>query len=188
MVNLAIFISGTGTNALQLLDNEDDYYQIKLLITSNPISPSIKAFQDKGIQVVTEKSIWNNPEKLKSVLDKENIELIVLAGWLRLIPKQIVDAFPQQIINIHPSLLPKYGGKGMYGDHVHQAVLESKEKHSGITIHYVNEAYDKGAIIAQISIPVDENDDLESLKKKIQKLEHKYYPMIVSEISKTRSQ
>jgi phosphoribosylglycinamide formyltransferase-1 len=102
-----------------------------------------------------------------------------LAGFLKKIPEKLIQQYPEQIVNIHPSLLPKFGGKGMYGDHVHNAVIESQEKESGITIHLVNEEYDKGKILSQFSVPVAQNETVETLREKIKKLEHTHFPQVI---------
>ena len=117
-------------------------------------------------------------ERLKAA----NIDLIVLAGFLWILPESLVKAFPDKIINIHPALLPKFGGKGMYGMNVHKAVIEAKEKESGISIHFVNEHYDKGEIIAQYKCPVSENDTAETLAEKIHELEYKHFPETIEKL------
>ena len=108
--------------------------------------------------------------------------MVVLAGFLLKVPKSLVLAFPNRIVNVHPALLPKFGGKGMYGKHVHRAVIDAQEVESGITIHYVNERYDDGAIIFQAKCDVDENDDVRALEKKVRALEHKHYAKIIDQI------
>ena len=115
-------------------------------------------------------------------LRKEDIDLIVLAGFLWLIPENLIRAFPNKIINIHPALLPKYGGKGMYGMNVHKAVLENKEGESGISIHYVNEKFDEGEIIFRKKCTISPNETPESLAEKIQAMEHEYYPKIIESL------
>jgi phosphoribosylglycinamide formyltransferase-1 len=115
-------------------------------------------------------------------LKKKKIDFIVLAGFLWKIPKTLINAFHNKIINIHPALLPAYGGKGMYGDAVHKAVIGGKEKQSGITIHFVDEKYDHGKIIFQATCPVTENEDIQSLSKKIHELEHKFYPIQIEKL------
>src|SRR5690606_29939557 len=115
-------------------------------------------------------------------LKQRDIQWIVLAGFLWKIPTTLINAFPGKIINIHPALLPKYGGKGMYGHFVHEAVIEAKEKESGITIHYVDEQFDHGKHILQLTCPVDETDTPETLAKKIQVLEHKHYPEVIAQL------
>ena len=117
-----------------------------------------------------------------SFLEREQPDLIVLAGFLWKCPKNIIAHFPNKIVNIHPSLLPKYGGKGMYGMYVHEAVIAAQEKESGITIHYVNEHYDEGAIIFQERVPISPEDTPESLAQKIHEVEHRTFPLIIKQL------
>ena len=114
----------------------------------------------------------------------QNIDVVVLAGLLWLVPQHLIEAFPNKIINIHPALLPKYGGKGFYGEHVHEAVVAAKEEFSGITIHYVNECYDSGAIIFQAKVALEEGETADSLAAKIHKLEYQHYPEVIEELLK----
>jgi len=182
MKNIVIFASGNGTNAENIIRyfREKKTAIINGVITNNPKAGVIKRAENLDVPVtVLDKEALRHPEKLLSNLKDLNTDLIVLAGFLKKIPDEIVAAFPDRIMNVHPALLPKYGGKGMYGMHVHEAVIENKEPKSGITIHYVNEKYDEGAIIFQTETPVFENDTPESLAKKIHKLEYEYFPKIV---------
>ena len=117
-------------------------------------------------------------------LQKKQVDLIILAGFLWKIPSPLINAYPQKIVNIHPALLPKYGGKGMYGSRVHQAVIDAKEKESGITIHYVDEIYDHGKIVLQAACPVDEQDTAETLAAKVHALEHLHYPAVIAQLVK----
>ena len=121
-------------------------------------------------------------DKIVTILINKKIDLIVLAGFLWLVPKTLIKAFPGKIINIHPALLPKYGGKGMYGQNVHNTVIDNKEKESGITIHYVNEEYDKGDIIFQAKCKVEHDDNGETLANRIHQLEYKHYPEIIEKV------
>ena len=123
-----------------------------------------------------------NPEHVLSILKKFDINFIVLAGYLLKVPEYLINAYPNYIINIHPALLPKHGGKGMYGDNVHKAVVENKDKESGITIHYVNENYDEGTIIFQAKCPVSESDTYEDVANKVHALEYKYFPEIIEQV------
>lgn len=132
--------------------------------------------KDNGLHTLSfDRTDFYETDKILNLLLKEDPDLIILAGFLWKVPEKIVQRFPRKIINIHPALLPKYGGKGMYGNHVHQAVLANKEAYSGISIHYVNAFYDEGQLIAQFKTPVTAEDDLDSLKEKIQKLEHENF-------------
>lgn len=185
MKNIVIFASGNGTNAENIIRyfKEKNTAIIRNIITNNPKAGVINRAENLDVPVtVLDKEALQNPEKLLVKLKDLNTDLIVLAGFLKKIPVEIVTAFPNKIMNVHPALLPKYGGKGMYGMHVHEAVIENKESKSGITIHYVNERYDEGAIIFQAETPVFENDTPESLAERIHKLEHEYFPEIVEKI------
>lgn len=183
MINAAIFASGEGTNAENLFTYfaNDPRIRIKLVIT-NRDSAGIVARAEKhkkNVQIVSKAALENYSDKLIEFLKVEKIDLIILAGFLLKIPEAFVKAFPNKIINLHPALLPKYGGAGMYGMYVHKAVIENKEKESGITIHYVNEEYDKGEIIIQARTPVLENDTPETLAKRIQQLEFEHLPKAI---------
>ena len=141
----------------------------------------------KAIDLGVHSFVFNKDEltSLPVVLDKllaERVDLVVLAGFLLKVPKSLVLAFPNRIVNVHPALLPKFGGKGMYGKHVHSAVIDAQEVESGITIHYVNERYDDGAIIFQAKCDVGENDDVRALEKKVRTLEHEHYAKIIDQI------
>ncbi len=183
MINAAIFASGEGTNAENLFTYfaNDSRIKIKLVIT-NKDSAGIVARAEKhkkNVQIVSKTALENYTDKLIEFLKVEKIDLIILAGFLLKVPEAFVKAFPNKIINLHPALLPNYGGKGMYGMNVHKAVIENKEKESGITIHFVNEEYDKGKIILQAKCEVTENDSPESLSKKIQRLEFEFLPKAI---------
>lgn len=181
MKRIAILASGSGTNA----ENIINYFK-----NSDSISVAHVLSNKKDAKVLERARRLNIPNRsfdknAFSVTDevlnflKKNADYIILAGFLWKIPTKIIDAFPNKIINIHPALLPKYGGKGMYGMHVHNAVVENKEKQSGITIHYVNENYDEGAIIFQKSFEVLEGDKPEDVAQKIHKLEYEYFPKVI---------
>lgn len=183
MINAAIFASGEGTNAenLFIYFANDPRIKIKLVIT-NKDSAGIVARAEKhkkNVQIVSKAALENYTNQLIEFLKVEKIDLIILAGFLLKIPEAFIKAFPNKIINLHPALLPNYGGAGMYGMNVHKAVIENKEKESGITIHFVNEEYDKGEIILQATLPVFETDTPESLAKKIQKLEFEHLPKAI---------
>ena len=182
MKKIAIFASGSGTNAENIVEYlRGKQIAIPAMILSN--NPKAKVLQraerlQVPYTVFTRKDFYETDHVLNNLLDHQ-IDLIVLAGFLWLIPEKIIRAFPNRIINIHPALLPKYGGKGMYGDKVHRAVIENGEKESGISIHYVNEKYDEGQIIFQSRCPVEKDDTPESLAAKVHALEYKYYPEVV---------
>jgi phosphoribosylglycinamide formyltransferase-1 len=183
MINAAIFASGEGTNAENLFKYfaNDPRIKIKLVITNRDDAGVIARAEKykKNVHVVSKAALENYTDKLIEFLKVENIDLIILAGFLLKIPHAFIDAFPNRIINIHPALLPKYGGKGMYGANVHKAVLEGKDAESGITIHYVNNEYDAGEIILQAKIKIEPGDTHESLAKKVQQLEFEYLPKAI---------
>ncbi len=189
MINVAIFASGEGTNAENLFKyfKNDHRVKIKLVVVNNDTAGVIAKAEahKKTVQLISKTSLNEYSNQIIEFLKAENINLIVLAGFLLKIPESFVKAFPNQIINIHPSLLPKYGGKGMYGINVHNAVIENKETESGITIHYVNEEYDKGEFIMQAKCSIDTNDTTESLQRKIRNLELEYLPKAIEKIIST---
>jgi phosphoribosylglycinamide formyltransferase 1 len=182
--NIAIFASGTGSNAQKIIDGPDGkrstLYKVSLIICNNPRAGVLDIAKKENIpSVVIEKMRFFHGDAYVDLLKEKEIDLVVLAGFLWKLPGALIDAFPRKIINIHPALLPKYGGKGMYGNHVHETVIKAKEKESGITIHYVDEHYDNGDIILQLKCPVFDNDTAASLSSRIHKLEHQYYPRVV---------
>ncbi len=188
MKKILIFASGSGTNAEKIYEYflTDSQVKIAKIYCNNSKAGVIQRANRLGIEL----RLFNREEyKNLSLLEEiknEKPDLIVLAGFLWLIPAEMVQAFPKKIINLHPALLPKYGGKGMYGHFVHEAVIENKEKESGITIHYVNEKYDEGAIIKQASYPISEQDCVESISQKGQKLEHQWFPLVVDQILRSQ--
>lgn len=186
MVNIAIFASGNGTNAERLINyfNGSTQVKIKLIITNNEEAGIVTIANNykKNLQLISKATLTNYAEQFIDFLKTEKVDLIVLAGFLLKIPEQLVKAFPNRIINIHPSLLPKYGGKGMYGKFVHEAVIAAKEQYSGITIHFVNEEYDKGEIILQEKCSINDVETIDSLAKKIQELEHHFLPLAVDKV------
>lgn len=183
--NIAIFASGKGTNAINIINQfkKSEDIDIKLLICNNELSEVVKSAKRLRVEVLvlTNEQI-NDSKLLIDTCNWYNINLITLAGFLRKLPEEFINYFTNQIINIHPSLLPKYGGKGMHGDNVHRVVLENKEKESGVTLHFVNSDYDNGEIIAQFKCEIDDNETLETLKEKINKLEMIYYPYVIETI------
>ena len=180
MKKIAIFISGAGSNAQRMMTYFAGHQKIKVscLISSKKNVKSL--LNAKNTRCGTK--IWLNEqdkEHILGVLEANGIDWIVLAGFLKKIPESMIRAYSNKIINLHPSLLPKYGGKGMYGMYVHRAVIEGKEKESGITIHYVNEEYDKGKIIQQFKTPIQVSDDADSLFEKIRHLEINHFTQTV---------
>ena len=184
-INIAIFASGGGTNAQAILEYfaENRGVEIKCIYSNNSDAYALTRGKNFGTDTFAfSRNEFYKTRLVQKHLESHKIDLIVLAGFMWLVPQPLVDAF--NILNIHPALLPNYGGKGMYGDFVHQAVINNSEKESGITIHYVNNEYDKGSIILQAFCPVLPNDTADSLAKKIHKLEHKHYPETISQIVK----
>lgn len=182
--NIVIFASGSGSNAEQIVQyfQSNSSVEVSAFFTNNAKAGVIERGNRLGIPtVVFHTEAVKNGSVLEAV-KKFNPDLIVLAGYLKLIPSSWVEAFPNKIINIHPALLPKHGGKGMYGMNVHKVVVENGDKESGITIHYVTEAYDEGAPIFQASVPVSPNDTPEDVQKKVQILEHEHFPRIVEKL------
>jgi phosphoribosylglycinamide formyltransferase-1 len=192
MVNIAIFASGKGSNAEQIINyfSSSTQVKIKLIVTNNENAGivDIATNYKKNLQLISKATLTNYAAQFVDFLKTEKVDLIILAGFLLKIPEELVNAFPNRIINIHPSLLPKFGGKGMYGKHVHEAVIAANETQSGITIHLVNEEYDKGKIILQQTCIIDQNETPLSLAKKIQELEHEFLPIAVEQIVKTMLQ
>ncbi|MBS1651075.1 MAG: phosphoribosylglycinamide formyltransferase [Bacteroidetes bacterium] len=183
MLNVAVFASGTGSNAENLFNyfEGDNRIKFKIVVTNNADAKVVAMAEKhkKNVQIISKQSLQNYSNQLIEFLKVEKIDFIILAGFLLKIPEPFIKAFPNKIINLHPSLLPKYGGKGMYGDNVHNAVLNNDEKESGITIHFVNEEYDKGKVLLQAKCAIDENETIESLTKKIRQLEFKHLPEVV---------
>lgn len=182
---IVILASGSGTNAeaiIQYFSNSRDI-QVSHIISNNPSAQVLKRAEKHGINstVLYKNDFYASPKAL-DVLQKLNPDLIVLAGFLLKIPENIISSFPNRILNIHPALLPKYGGKGMYGNNIHHVVLQNRDTETGITIHYVNENYDEGQIIAQFKTPLDQNETLDSLLSKIRRLEHHHYPRIIEKL------
>ncbi|MFI5155318.1 MAG: phosphoribosylglycinamide formyltransferase [Chitinophagales bacterium] len=183
---IAIFASGTGTNAQKIIDhfrNRKDV-QVALILSNNPAAGVLKIAEREEIaNHVIDKERFFRSDSYLQLLKEKKIEWIVLAGFLWKVPSSLIKAFPNRIINIHPALLPKYGGKGMYGARVHEAVLAAHDKESGITIHYVDEIYDHGKIIFQATCQISENDDPDSLAKKIHALEWLHFPKVIEELT-----
>lgn len=185
MKNIAIFASGAGSNAQKIIDHlkGNDKAAVTLILCNKPGAGVFTIAENEHIpSVLIEKERFFKSDEYINILKDANIDLVVLAGFLWKVPANLVQAFPDHIINIHPALLPKYGGKGMYGHFVHDAVIAAKETESGITIHFVNEKYDDGATILQERCTITPDDTPETLAKKVQVLEHKYYPLIVEQL------
>lgn len=180
-IRIAILASGSGSNAEQFIHYFDghSHITIALIVSNNPAAFVLQRAKNNGVKsVVISASDWRNKEFVKSIFFEHEIDAVILAGYLLLIPGWFIELYPDKILNIHPALLPAFGGKGMYGMNVHQAVINSGVDKSGISIHLVNEAYDDGDVIFQKSVAVLPGDTPESLAKRIHALEHKYYPLV----------
>ena len=188
MKNIAIFASGNGSNAEKIIkhfENRADT-RVALVLSNNKNAFVIERAKNLGVETVTfSKEQFYKTNEILEILNQNNTDLIVLAGFLWLIPGNLLQNFPKRIINIHPALLPKYGGKGMYGEKVHESVIKNGEVESGITIHFVNEFYDEGQIIFQARCLVEPSETIDSLAIKIHALEHEYFPAVVDNVLKT---
>jgi phosphoribosylglycinamide formyltransferase 1 len=183
--NIAVFASGTGTNAANIIQHFQDKQTaiVALIVCNNPQAGVLKIAEANNIpSLIIQKEKFFKGDAYIPELKNASINFIVLAGFLWKIPSLIINQYRNKIINIHPALLPKFGGKGMYGNFVHEAVLSAKEKQSGITIHFVDEFYDNGKTVFQTTCPVYENDTAESLAKRIHELEYKYFPKVIEEV------
>lgn len=186
-VRIVILASGTGSNAQKIME----YFQgsedasVIAVFSNNPRAGVLEKAAKAGVfHAVMEKEQYSQGTVLRDLLLAHRADLVVLAGYLKLIPAEVVAAFPERIINIHPSLLPKYGGKGMYGGKVHEAVMKNGDSFSGITIHFVNERYDDGAIILQKKVPIQAGWKQEDLEAAIHHLEHALFPGVVADLAR----
>ncbi|MGN6354983.1 MAG: phosphoribosylglycinamide formyltransferase [Parafilimonas sp.] len=189
-IRIALFASGAGTNAANIIQyfSNKPSVTIALIVCNNPKAGVLKIAADNHIPaLLIERERFFRGDAYVPELQKANIDFIVLAGFLWRIPSGIINTYRDNIINIHPALLPKFGGKGMYGNFVHEAVLSAKEKESGITIHFVDEFYDNGKIIFQTTCPVYETDTTETLAKRIHALEYEYFPKVIEELIEKKS-
>lgn len=185
MKRIAIFASGGGSNAKEILEyfNNSIYGEVVLILTNNPKSGVLNHATAYNVPAtIFSKSDFKDTDIILNKLVEINVDLIALAGFLWLVPQKFMIAFPNKIINIHPALLPKFGGKGMYGNRIHQAVIDQKEHESGMTIHFVNENFDEGEIIFQASCDVLPEETAQTLAQKILKLEHVYYPEVINSL------
>ncbi len=184
-IKTALFASGSGSNAENIIRYFSDNHSIEFpVILSNNVSAFVHE-RAKNLQVPSftfSKEDFAAGNKIVSFLRELDVDLIVLAGFMLKIPQNLIDAFPDRIINIHPALLPKFGGKGMYGNHVHKAVVAAGEKESGITIHYVNENYDEGNIIFQAKCEVTPTDTPADVAQKVHALEYEFYPKVIEKL------
>lgn len=184
MKNIAIFASGEGTNAERIIRYFTGHPTVKVVvvITNKAEAGVIRRAENLQIPVEFLPASVFKEGKATDLLQQYEADFIVLAGFLLRIPDDMLQAYPNRIINIHPSLLPKFGGKGMYGSRVHEAVLAANEKESGITIHYINEHYDKGGIILQSKCPVFSDDTPDSLATRVHQLEYEHYPKVIEQL------
>jgi phosphoribosylglycinamide formyltransferase-1 len=184
MYHLAIFASGSGTNAENIIRHFQNEPQLKVscICTNRPDALVIERAKTLHVPyLIFSRDDFYQSNTVLEYLKNNQIDWIILAGFLWLVPYDLIESYPHRILNIHPALLPKFGGKGMYGHHVHQAVLDSKEKHSGITIHYVDHEYDQGDIVFQATCAVDPSDRPETLAKKVHSLEYEHFPRVIKQ-------
>ncbi|MBP3944424.1 phosphoribosylglycinamide formyltransferase [Sphingobacteriaceae bacterium WQ 2009] len=184
---IAIFASGSGSNAQKIMEHFKYSEDAEVALVLANVSDAYVLQRADNFEIpshVFDKNEFFNTDDVLAMLQNLSIDLIVLAGFLWLVPKNLLEAYPNRIINIHPALLPKFGGKGMYGDRVHKAVMEAKETEHGITIHYVNEKFDDGEVIQQAKFKVEPTDTLEMIKFKGQQLEHIHYPKVIEQLVK----
>ncbi|MDY8135115.1 phosphoribosylglycinamide formyltransferase [Aquimarina sp. 2201CG5-10] len=185
MKRIIIFASGSGSNAENIIKyfNTLKNAEVTHVFSNNQRAKVLKRAHSLKVKALHfDKESFYDTNEVLNILTDAQPDIIVLAGFLWIFPKKIIDAFPNKVINIHPALLPKYGGKGMYGHHVHQAVVRNKEKETGITIHYVNEHYDEGAIIFQAKTSIAANDSAEDVANSIHTLEYKHFPIVIEEL------
>ena len=185
MRNIAIFASGSGTNAENIIKyfSTQKSAKVTLVLSNKRHAMVLKRAENFNVETLFfERHDFYNTRIIPDYLSEKKIDFVVLAGFLWLIPETIIEKYKGRIVNIHPALLPSYGGKGMYGDVVHKSVIENRESESGITIHYVNSHYDEGDIIFQARCRVDSTDDYESLAKKVHALEYEHFPRVIEEL------
>jgi phosphoribosylglycinamide formyltransferase-1 len=184
MKNIAIFASGSGSNAQNIAEyfEKSENVNVSVILTNNPTAGVISRAHKLNIPIlVFTRKHFSKTDFVVQFLQQQKIDMVVLAGFLWLVPNSLVNAYKGKMINIHPALLPKHGGKGMYGHHVHEAVVAEGDTESGITIHYVNEVYDSGDIIFQAKCPVTSSDSPDDVAEKVHALEYKHFPRIIEE-------
>ncbi|WP_350286603.1 phosphoribosylglycinamide formyltransferase [uncultured Croceitalea sp.] len=188
MKNIVILASGSGSNAENIITFFKDNPLVKVtsVLTNKNTSGVIERCQRLKIPVLAfNRAAFYDTTTVIDAIKSQHVDLIVLAGFLWRVPQEFIEAFPNKIINIHPALLPKYGGKGMYGNHVHRAVKEHQETETGITVHYVNENYDEGAIIYQAKTTVSCSDSPDDIAQKVHQLEYEHFPKVIEKLLKT---
>ncbi|MBT8318751.1 MAG: phosphoribosylglycinamide formyltransferase [Gramella sp.] len=182
---IIIFASGSGTNAENIIKffQKSDHIEVAAVFSNKKSAGALRKAHDLNVKALLfDKEAFYKSNEVLNIIKDINPDLIVLAGFLWLFPSKIIKEFPDRIINIHPALLPKFGGKGMYGAKVHETVIAEKEKESGITIHYVNDKYDEGQTIFQATTKIEENDTPDSLAEKIHELEYKHFPDVIQQL------
>lgn len=185
MTNLAVFASGTGSNARKIMEYFADRENIRvaLVVSNNPEAGVLKTAHEFGIPShITTRREFTQTQDILKVFNAYSVDFVALAGFLWLVPPYLVQAFSNKILNIHPALLPKYGGKGMYGIHVHRAVKAAGETESGPTIHFVNEQYDEGNIVFQTAVKISPSDTAEDIQRKVLAAEHENYARVIEEV------
>lgn len=183
-INICIFASGRGSNAIRIINYFQNHSTIRVacILSNKNDAPVVETVRKMGVKVITcTNQEVDTPMYLQNMCLNQNIHFIVLAGFLRKIPIDLINKYENRMINVHPSLLPKFGGSGMYGNYVHKAVLAQQEKETGITIHYVTEEFDQGGHIAQFHTSLSEKDNLETIKEKIHQLEQRYFPYVIEQ-------
>jgi phosphoribosylglycinamide formyltransferase-1 len=184
---IAIFASGSGSNAQRIMEHfkRNKEMEVALVLCNKPDAYVLQRADNFEVptHVFTKEELYHT-NSIDNLLKNLEIDLIVLAGFMWLIPERLIHAYPKRMVNIHPALLPKFGGEGMYGQKVHEAVLQSGDAETGISVHYINKNFDEGEIIYQSRCPVDKNDDAEKLAYKVHQLEHLHYPKIIEELLK----
>lgn len=191
MRNLVVLASGSGSNAENIIRffKLSKNVKVSYLLSNRPDAYALQRAKALGVStMVFNRDDFYNNGKVANFLREEQPDLIVLAGFLWLVPQEIIKNFPNRIINIHPALLPKYGGKGMYGDKVHRAIIENGERESGITIHFVNEKYDEGSTIFQARCTLSADETSSSLAEKIHNLEHEHFPRVIQQVLESLEQ
>jgi len=189
MTNIAIFVSGNGTNCENIIKHfkRSENVCVSLVVSNKADAYALVRAAKYGVEskVMTKAEI-NDENIMTSLLNAHNIDFIILAGFMLMIPNYLVNLYPNRIINVHPSLLPKFGGKGMYGHHVHEAVKAAGETETGITIHYVSNVCDGGEIIKQFKTALQPNDSVEDIEQKIHALEQEHFPKVLEEVIKRK--
>jgi len=185
MTNIALFASGGGSNARKIIEyfEGSSVGRVALVVSNKPNAGVLAIAAEHGIptQIIVRRGFYETEEILE-VLEKQKIDFVVLAGFLWLVPEYLVRAFPRRMLNIHPALLPKFGGKGMYGHHVHEAVKATGETETGMTIHFVNEHYDDGDLVFQAKCAVSVKDSAEDIARNVLALEHRFFPEVIEQV------